>query len=45
MKVIYQNNTYRFIGYDNIKGTEVLVERGGKFYCLPTAQCQLIRKM
>ena len=43
MKVIYKNNTYRFVGYDNIYATEVLAERGGKFYCLPVKQCKLVR--
>ena len=45
MTVIYKGKTYRFIGYDNLPGTEVLVEKGGRFYSLPVSQCQLIRNV
>jgi len=45
MTVIYQNNTYRFIGYANLPGTEVNAERGGRFYRLPVSQCQLIKNV
>ena len=44
MTVIYQGNTYRFIGYVGLPGTEFTAERAGKFYRLPVSQCQLIRK-
>lgn len=40
MTIIYQKQTYRFIGYDNLPGTEILAERGGKFYRLPVSQCR-----
>jgi len=45
MTVIYQNNTYRFIGYADLPGTEVTAERGGRFYRLPVSQCQLIKNV
>ena len=44
MTAIYQNKTYRFIGYANLTGTEITAERGGKFYRLPVSHCQINKK-
>jgi len=42
-KVIYQGNTYRFIGYANLNGSKITAEKGGKFYQLPVEGCEIIR--
>jgi hypothetical protein len=41
MTIIYQNKTYRFIGYSDLPGLELTAERDGKFYRLPVSQCQI----
>jgi hypothetical protein len=43
--VIYRNTSYRFIGYANLPGSEVLCEHGGKFYRFPVSKCQLVKNV
>ena len=43
IKVTYQGNTYRFIGYSNLSGSQITAEKGGKFYRFPVEDCEIIR--
>lgn len=43
LKVIYKSKVYRFISYVGLSGKEITAELGGRFFRLPTNECNIVR--